>query len=131
MNRYDRARNHAVYGNEKALIAHAKQEVFSIDDELEQYELLISKLELPSNSLLLLTPEFWSGWADAAAHDWKYYEPIKEIDWPVYAEVLLENLRNNTEVTDVAIKQNFSVFPSKSIFTKLSGLFGGSNKNGK
>ena len=31
---------------------------------------------------LFIVLSFWDGWIDANNHEWQYYEPIQENDWP-------------------------------------------------
>ncbi|MGK0297996.1 MAG: hypothetical protein ACI9XC_001614 [Gammaproteobacteria bacterium] len=128
MSKYEEARNLAILSIEKALIAHGNDDVFSIEDDLEEFDLLIPRDEIVANSLLFLTLEFWSGWSDSAIHGWYFYEPLEKDDWPRLAQILLNDLKTNTEVTNQEIVSQFSVFPktkSDSIFSKISSLIGG------
>lgn len=91
MDTYERARQLAVQGLEGAQFAHAQDNLLSIEDGLEEYEALLPEIDSPPNSLLALTYEFWSGWADCAIHDWRFYEPLEKEDWPRLCGILLES----------------------------------------
>lgn len=122
MTNYEEARNFAIRSIEKALEAHESGNVLSIEDGLEKFEVLIPREDLAPNSLLFLTQEFWSGWADSAIHGWHFYEPLGKDDWPRLARILLDDLRANREVTDSVIVSKFRVAPrlkSDSILSRL------------
>jgi hypothetical protein len=38
---------------------------------------------------------FWDEWTDAANHEWRYHEPIKELDWPRYARAVAAAVRQD------------------------------------
>lgn len=127
MSKYEEARNLAINGLEKALISHADDDVLSIDDGLDDFDISIPREELEPNSLLFLTLEFWSGWSDSAVHNWNFYEPLGKSDWPRLAKVVLSDLRENREITDQEILSQFSVYPKSrsSWLSKLIGAFRG------
>ena len=122
---YEESRKLAIEGIESALIAHEKQDFFSIGDELELLEIQIDKQEIPEGSLLLIAHEFLTGWSDSAAHDWYHWEPMKKDDWPRLAYVILKDLRANREVTDPELLSEFRFIakPNASIVSKVLGLF--------
>lgn len=109
INEYEKARVHAIESLEKALVAHENRDIFSIDDNLDEYDKLIPRDDIPANSLLFITLEFWSSWSDSAIHDWKYHEPLSKDDWPRLAKILIEDLKLNREVTNFELLTLFSV----------------------
>lgn len=124
MSKYDEAKTIAISGLEKALLAHEAGKWLDVEDNLDKYEVAIPRNEIPSNSLLYLTLEFWSAWADSANHEhWGFYPPMGKNDYPRLAKVILSNLRSNTEITNEEIIKNFCVYPSESIFSKLKNVF--------
>lgn len=124
MSKYEEAINIAITGLEKALIAHENTNWLELENNLDVYEITIPREKVAPNSLLYLTLEFWSAWADSANHDhWTFYPPLGKGDYPRLAKVLLNNLQSNTEVTNEEIIKNFSVYPTESIFSKLKGMF--------
>ncbi len=124
MSKYEEAKSIAIIGLEKALIAHDDANWLELENNLDVFEITIPREEVAPNSLLYLTLEFWSAWADSANHDyWKFYPPMDKNDYPRLAKVLLNNLQSNTEVKNEEIIENFSVYPTESIFSKLKGVF--------
>ncbi len=55
MSKYEEARILAINGLEKALISHANDDVLSIEDGLDDFDISIPRDELEPNSLLFLT----------------------------------------------------------------------------
>jgi len=132
MSQYEEARNLAIKYLEKAMIAHENDDFLSIEDGLEEYELLIPRDDLEANSLLYLTLEFWSGWSDSAIHTWKFYDPLVKEDWPRLARILLGDLKENREVTNQEIISNFSVTQKRkgsSLLSKVWRLISGKQSN--
>lgn len=109
MNSFEEARKFAIDSLERAISAHDRGDIFSIEDGIDEYENIIPREEIANNSLLFLTLEIWSGWSDSAVHDWQFYEPLKKNDWPRIAKILLGDLRANREVTNAEILANFSI----------------------
>ena len=125
MSKYEEARQLAINSLENALDAHKNNDLLSIENGFEKYEGLVSESNVPANSLLYLTLEFWAGWSDSAIHNWLFYEPLKKDDWPRLAVIILEALKENKEITNPVILESFRVKPKTSLITKLKGLFGG------
>lgn len=124
MNKYEHARKIALKGVGNAIKAHKKCDYFSIESDLETFELAIPREEIEPNSLLFLTLEFWSAWADSANHCyWNFYPPLKEQDYLRIASILLKNLETNTEVSNEEIIKEFSTYPNKPLFSKFLDLF--------
>ena len=125
MEAYEESRKFSIEAIENALVSHEKQDFFSIGDELDELEIQLYKQELAEGSLLLIAHEFLTGWSDSAAHDWYHWEPMKKDDWPRLANVLLNDLRANREVTNTELLSEFRVItkPKTSIVSKILGLF--------
>ena len=58
---------------------------------------------------LFIALNFWDSWQDARNHDWKYYDEIHKDDWPDLANILIENIKNKTEVTNTKILKHFAL----------------------
>ena len=84
---------------------------------------------LPRNSehefdKLFFAFEFWSGWLDSAEHDWFFYEPIHEADWPVLAKEVISNLQIDRATENPILLKHFSPQPrGQSLFAKVRALF--------
>jgi hypothetical protein len=117
MSKYEETKSIAIKGLEKALISHENANWLELENNLDVYENAMPREEVSPNSLLYLTLEFWSAWADSANHDhWDFYPPMGKNDYPRLAKILLNNLQSNAEVTNEEIVKNFSVYPTVSIF---------------
>ncbi|MDO8828032.1 MAG: hypothetical protein Q7V21_15590 [Methylophaga sp.] len=82
----------------------------------------------PEFGKLLLALEFWTGWLDSAGHDWLFYEPIRESDWPILARAIERNLEADREPTDPVLLKHFAPRPKRpSLFSRVRALFGGEN----
>jgi hypothetical protein len=125
MSAYEESRKLAIVAIERALVAHEKQDFFSIGDELDELEIQLNEQDLTQGSLLLIAHEFLTGWSDSAAHDWYHWEPMKKDDWPRLAEVILQDLHANREITNPELLSEFRVItkPKTSIVAKILSLF--------
>ncbi len=56
---------------------------------------------------IFIALHFWDGWIDASNHDWRYYEPIQQSDWPVLAREIAADLRSDREITSSAVLARF------------------------
>ena len=82
----------------------------------------------PEFGKLLLALEFWSGWLDSAEHDWFFYEPIRENDWPILARAIVRDLEADREPTDPVLLKHFAPKPKgPSLFSRVRALFVGEN----
>ncbi len=127
MNEYENSRKLAIEAIQKALDAHENQDFFSIGKYLDEYEVLLYKLEIEQGTLLLVAHEFLTGWSDSAAHDWYHWEPLKQEDWPRLAKIILQDLRANREVTDPEILSEFRYIsePKRSFISRICDIFSG------
>ena len=65
---------------------------------------------------------FLDSWIDAAAHDWKYYEPIRREDWPRHARSVAAALRAGELVRDPFLLERFRPRPRRSLYQWLRDL---------
>ena len=108
--------------------------------ELAAIEVGYSELDslLPRNTdavfdKLHIALEFWDSWIDARNHDWLYYEGIQKEDWPRLARGIVDDLRQDREISDQGVVQRFDWWrrPKRpSVWTRLRGAFGGVNGRG-
>ena len=59
----------------------------------------------PEWNKLLIALSFWDGWIDASNHQWRYYEPITEREWPLLAIEIAAALRADREIDNAVIRQ--------------------------
>ena len=75
-------------------------------------------------SKLIFAHELWAGWQDSAEHDWYFYEPIHENDWPRFAKTIIENLSADQETTDPVLLNHFAPRPRKpSLLSIIKSCF--------
>ena len=68
---------------------------------------------------------FWDGWIDASNHQWRYYEPIREHDWPVLAHDIARRLREDREIEDPVIVKRFAPKPRLPFGARIKQFFTG------
>jgi hypothetical protein len=73
----------------------------------------------PEFNKLFVAFNFWDGWIDARNHDWQYYKGITKADWPKLAQIIIEDIKSDREITDNSILYHFDLRPGKSIFQRL------------
>ncbi len=127
MSVYETSRKLAITSIEKALVAHQSEEFLSIGNYLDEYEEILHEQDLEQGSLLVIAHEFLTGWSDCAAHDWHHWAPLKEKDWPRLAEIILQDLKKDQEVTDPELLSEFRfiVKPRISIVSKIWSIICG------
>ncbi|MDT3735405.1 MAG: hypothetical protein ROZ00_04170 [Denitratisoma sp.] len=82
----------------------------------------------PEFAKLLLALDFWSGWLDSAEHDWFFYEPIHENDWPKLARAIVRDLEADREPNDPVLLKHFAPRPKgPSLLSRVRALFSGEN----
>jgi hypothetical protein len=83
----------------------------------------------PEFEQLFLAFEFWSGWLDSAEHDWFFYEPIHEADWPVLARDIVSDLEAERETKNPVLLKHFvPKLRGASLLTRVRALFHGGDK---
>ena len=82
-------------------------------------------------SRLIFAHEFWAGWLDSSAHDWSYYDPIQEKDWPALARVVVADLSADQETREPALLKHFAPRPGQpSLAARILNRFRGRQHNG-
>jgi hypothetical protein len=126
---YEDARATLISTLKREVAFHRAKEYGSLG---ESFDLVDS--QLPRNSdtefnKLFLAFNFWEGWLDACEHDWFYYEPISENDWPNYADIIISDLENNCDTQNSILIEKFAVKPPQiSILSRLFDFFGNNQK---
>jgi hypothetical protein len=78
--------------------------------------------------------EFWDGWIDARNHDWLYYPGIAVSDWPRLAHGIVEDLRQDRDISDEALLERFDFRrrPARSfLWARLKAMFGVAAMSGR
>jgi len=72
---------------------------------------------------LFIALRFWDSWIDARNHNWLYYEPIREEDWPKLARAVARDLANGWTITDPTVLSHFDPPLRNSLWQRLKTLF--------
>jgi hypothetical protein len=109
------ARDAVIQGLEAALIAHREGRVLDIHDGWDEAAALDR-----DDSRLSIALNFWECWADAGAHQWRYYEGLSADDWPRLANVVVVSLEQDLEIVDPELLRHFAPRPCEP--SKVSRL---------
>ena len=93
---------------EAAANAHDSGDLRNIDDGYDELEPIAFGHEDPDVRLAM---SFWDGWVDSRNHDWLFYEPITESDWPQFARHVASSLRSGTPISDPVVVKRFEELP--------------------
>lgn len=66
---------------------------------------------------------FWDEWVDAANHDWKYHDPIRESDWPRFAREISTAVRLGRLPDNQFLLEQFRLKPRRTLRQWFSSLF--------
>lgn len=89
------ARDAIVRGLKAAVVAHTEHRVFDIEGE----RAAAAALE-HDDVRLSIALNLWESWADSAAHQWLYYDGMRADDWPRLAQLAIDALENDRQITD-------------------------------
>ena len=65
--------------------------------------------------------EFLDGWYDSSNHDWQYYEPLGQDDWPRLSLQLAITLEAG-EPIDEGVRRRFTFAPRRGLWARIRGL---------
>lgn len=90
---------------------HADASLNRPEEGFDEMDGLVPRVPESRWKKVFIALNFWDGWLDASNHDWQYYEPICELDWPVLARTVAEDLRADREVTSPLVLALFDRKP--------------------
>ena len=120
---YDEAKEYLIENFSRSANSHVSDELSKIGEGLQKLNQDLPRTGDQRFTKLHIALNFWDGWQDARNHDWKYYEDIKPYDLPNLAKIIVEDLKNDREITDEKILAHFALRPKESIGRKLKRLF--------
>ena len=100
-------------------IAHESGQHHKIGDKFDDVLSEISSLNDIPPRLSCLAINFWDGWQDSRNHDWLYYEPITESDWPRLAREISRSLREGSLPNNQELIDHFSPEPSLPLLQRF------------
>lgn len=95
-------RDVVVRGLKAALAAHHEGRVFDIGDARDDAAAVDH-----DDSRISIALTLWEGWADSAAHQWRYYDRISADDWPRFANLVIEALEHDRAIVDPELLEHF------------------------
>jgi hypothetical protein len=123
---YESAKAHLIAGLQRDATAHTEGRYTDIGTDFEKFDCGLRRDARPEFNKLHVALNFWDGWIDARNHDWCYYEPILQADWPVFARRIVEDIVADRDVTDPTVIQRFSVSKQpyrRSLFDRIKRIF--------
>jgi len=125
---YESAKECLTAGLQRDATAHTEGRYADIGKDFENFDGGLPRGAGPEFDKLHVALNFWDGWIDARNHNWLYYEPIVQENWPVLARHIVEDIVADRDITDPTVIQRFD-FPkrpcSRSLFDRIKGIFTG------
>lgn len=103
--------------------AHEASYYDKIGMQFEAFEHLLVEATDYNNNQIGLAYDFWDGWIDARNHDWRFYEPITEADWPKLARHVAQALADDRPITDRIVLDRFQHVPRPPFKERFAALF--------
>ena len=100
-------------------IAHESGQQHKIGEKFDDVMSEISSLNDIPPRLSYLAINFWDSWQDSRNHDWLYYEPISEADWPRLAREISHSLRSGSLPNNQDLIDRFSPEPGLPFLQRL------------
>ncbi len=104
-------------------VIHEAGRYAEIGAQFETFERLLSKADNYTNDQVNLAHDFWDGWIDTRNHDWRFYEPIQEADWPRLARRIAHALQEDRPITEPIVLERFRYKPQPPLKERIKNLF--------
>src|SRR5207249_10355862 len=105
---YHELRQRFLSGLEAAAQAQESGHLGGVETGYRELDSVLPRTDDPVYHKLEIALEFWDGWIDARNHDWLYYEGIQREDWPRLARGIVDDLRQDREISDQRVVQRFN-----------------------
>src|SRR4051812_23494276 len=92
----------------RAAEAQKRGDIWSIDDDFEAFELALASTQSAQPDDFEIVRHFCDGWADSRNHDWQFYEPVAQSDWPHLARHIADDLSAQRPISNVRVLNQFS-----------------------
>ena len=117
----DSLRSAVVKALREAVKAHGRAAFNEIGEAYDRLSQLASQVTDTAPDVRAAI-EFLDGWYDSSNHDWMFYEPIGQHDWPRLSASLADSLEA-CEPIDETIKQRFTFVPRRSLWSRIRQIF--------
>lgn len=104
---YQQARDYLVSALRREADAQEQGHPEMVGAAFDEFDVNLPRDSNPKFDKLHIALNFWDGWADARNHDWQYYEPIREQDWPRLARTIAAQIGADEEVTELMVLDRF------------------------
>jgi hypothetical protein len=123
MKTYKEAKEYLINNLTRDVERHLNRDFDAIGDGFGHFDTMLPRNNDPNYIKLHIALNFWDGWQDARNHDWHYYEGIRTSDWPNLAKIIIQNLKNDEEITNDSILKHFNLRPRQGIIKKIKKIF--------
>jgi len=106
---YEQAKEYLITSLLRDAEAHEQGRYNAIDQGFEEFDHGLPRDRDRKFDKLFIAFNFWDGWIDARNHDWRYYKPIMQSDWPRLARLIIEDIRADREIIDPIIVDRFDL----------------------
>ena len=106
---YDEFRQRFIAALDAARRAQESRDLAAVEVGHKELDALLPRNAGPTFDKLHIALSFWDGWIDARNHDWLYYEGIRAEDWPWLARGIVDDLRNDHEISDQRVLKHFEL----------------------
>jgi hypothetical protein len=102
--------------------AHEAGRYDLIGTHFETVEAMFAEATGRSDKDVNMAYDFWDCWIDARNHDWRYYEPIQNADWPSLARHIIQALTDKRSITDPLVLEQFT-FTHQPLTQRIGAFF--------
>jgi hypothetical protein len=120
---YDEAKHYLVEHLSRDVALHSAGDYWRVGDNFDEFDKNLPRNDDPKFRKLHIALNFWDGWQDSRDHDWHFYKGISQTDWPRLAEIIIQNVKEEKEITDEIILEHFDLRPREGMISKLKKVF--------
>jgi hypothetical protein len=106
---YNDAKEYLILQLSKDVEAHMAGHISKIGDRFDFFDKNLPRCEDHKFRKIHVALNFWDGWRDARNHNWRYYKDISSEDWPNLAKIIIEDLKNERDITEEILLQHFDL----------------------
>ena len=120
---YDEAKHYLIDHLSRDVALHVAGDYWHVGDNFDEFDKNLPRNDDPKFKKLYIVLNFWDGWQDSRNHDWHFYKGISKNDWPRLAEIIIQNVKEEKEITGEIILEHFDLKPREGIISKLKKIF--------
>lgn len=120
---YDEARKYLIEQLRRDIEKHNRGDFRKIGENFEVFDQNLPRNIGPEFKKIFLALNFWDSWQDARNHEWRYYKGIAQSDWPRLAQIIINDIEKEKEITSNIILKYFDFKPSVGIIERIKSIF--------